>query len=145
MLKWIVITVVTTIGFLLVISFIGYQLKNNEEKNRAYLEQVDIKQPNLVERQKQKVRVIPEKVMPFEQSQSYQIIKQHLTCINHQQCKAISVSFADQSCVLAINSIGAARLLKAAPIDNVGSCPNVNTHQQAVCVDNVCQLKKIGN
>ncbi|MDO6428166.1 hypothetical protein Q4489_14190 [Thalassotalea sp. 1_MG-2023] len=145
MLKWLVIIIGTLIGFLLVISVIGYQLKNNEEKNRAYLEQEHFKHADSVERQEQKVHAAPNHTIPFEQTNSYQIIKQHLTCINHQQCKAVKVSFADQSCVLAINGIGASRLLKAAPAEQVGSCPNVSVNTEAVCLDNVCQLKKMRN
>ncbi|WP_286271173.1 hypothetical protein [Thalassotalea hakodatensis] len=145
MLKWLVITIGTIIGFLLVISVIGYQLKNNEEKNRAYLEQEHFKPTNSVERQDQKVHIAPNNTIPFEQTNSYQIIKQHLTCINNQQCKAVKVSFADQSCLLAINSIGAARLLKAAPTEQVGSCPSISVNTEAVCLDNVCQLKKMRN
>ncbi|OKY25285.1 hypothetical protein [Thalassotalea sp. PP2-459] len=145
MLKWLVIIVGTIISFLLVVAIIGYQLKSNEEKNRAYLEQKHNKQADLIERQVKKLSVAPEQILSFEQTNSYQIIKQHLTCINNQQCKAVKVSFADQSCLLAINSIGAARLLKAAPTEQVGSCPSISVNTEAVCLDNVCQLKKMRN
>lgn len=149
---------------------LGYLLQENEKATTALKQQLD--QQRVAEQQRQKKRrqakskhlpielehykaneintgdssdKIPLIVeTPISEQSSYQkIISENLTCVSTAQCLIVTVEFYNHDCLVAINSIGAAKLAKAkASTENsyIESCPHYLNDMTAQCMMNICSL-----
>jgi len=165
MIKWLTISVVVFLGFMVVLLGLGYLLKENEKTTTVLKQKLD--QQRYTEQQKlQRKKNIAKSIlsnenMPVEfgsyevvddkwvnsqiksvrTSPHKKIIAENLTCISSEQCLTVTVNFSNTSCLVAVNSIGAAKLAKAGSSDTQeSSCQNDDSKEIAQCLMNLCTL-----
>lgn len=146
MLKWLGIILVVFIGFTVILLSLGYLLKENEKQTTALKQQLDAEREQLRNKIKKlstnsqqpiSIELITTKVI--KPSKNKQIIKENLTCVSSEQCLLVNVRFADLTCLVAVNTIGAAKLAKVTVDETVvGECQNSTEASQAVCQQNLC-------
>ena len=74
-------------------------------------------------------------------SRHQKIIIENLTCISSEQCLTVTIDFANVSCLVAVNSIGAAKLAKAGNANTqVNACRRYASKITPQCLMNLCTL-----
>jgi len=143
-LKWLVILLVVLTTFSVLLLGLGYMLKTNEKKTIAFMNQ---QEPNTLQATANKNRDISGSLRKKEQalapnpSTIRPILAKNLTCSFDDQCVLVNAAFADLTCTVAINTIGAAQLLKAKKDDTeIGRCLKINNAASAVCQNNICSI-----
>lgn len=146
MIKWLVITTVALSFFLSIIIGLGYLLENNEQQTRALVTELNQQQSNnsANERQDNVTKVVREAAVLADNSitneKVNQLILDNLTCISDNQCKVIYVD--SQHCQVAVNLIGASLVKKYRNESRQANiCQQLQSATQAVCQDNLCQIK----
>ncbi|WP_286233765.1 hypothetical protein [Thalassotalea sediminis] len=141
MLKWIIITAGVIVGFLMLILAIGYLLKDNELKHRDYIEQQGLSSEKRIQ------TVLTDNIQPntISTTLSVPVIKNNLTCVNDKQCVVSEINVANRTCAVAINTIGAAQLVKVEHFTDIKQCTDAESGMVAVCQQNLCQLIKSDN
>lgn len=148
-LKWLIITVTVLIGLLAILLFLGYLLKDNEVKTTkliAQLEQEAIQQERKL-RNESKPYLLKNTISTFEKSQQ-DIIANNLVCQSSKQCFVVQTHSKNIGCLVAINTVGAAILLKASSQNksNLSSDTNCQKLYQTMpetlvhCKSNICSL-----
>jgi hypothetical protein len=159
MWKWLLITLIVVIGFLVVLLGLGYLLKENERATTVLKQQLDqqaqYQQKKTTQRQLlitsttdapvqrllEKQHFTPDKNTKLVVEQFQKIVIENITCVSSTQCVIAKVTFANVDCHVAINSIGASLLSKLKtskyPIDN---CPEFIEGNTLSCQQNVCTL-----
>lgn len=147
MVKWLYISLFVLLSFTLILLGFGVLLNDNEQKHIAYNQQL--------EQKKNQQKNIPDTTIvettslvnskplsTLKNSINLGIIANNLTCISDEQCIVVEVKFADLSCHVAVNSIGAVQLLKAKK-DNtkIKRCPEYVQINNATCLNNSCSLE----
>jgi hypothetical protein len=146
--KWLTIIGIVLIGFLVMLLFLGYLLKENEVKtiqlkaklaNEAMLEQAQ-------ETTKNSAVYSQITLSAFEKSQQ-KIIENNLDCQSDKQCFLVQTDSENVGCIVAVNTTGAVILLKVTSTKKHQSSKNfcLETYQQAPelsakCSNNLCVL-----
>jgi len=169
MLKWLAISGVVFMGFMVILLGLGYLLQENEKSTTALKQQLD--QQRYTEQQRQlkriqaKLKTEPIEIEPLvldkkhkktallnssqlsignssQKKRTYQqIITENLTCVSSEQCLVITLDFANLSCQIATNSIGAAKLAKAGVTNmHIDQCSHYLNDVMAQCITNLCTL-----
>ena len=115
--KWLSITVIVLVGFLVMLLFLGYLLKENEAATtqlKAQLEQDAYQQQEKEQRRKDLFYPLPNTLNSFEKSQQ-KIITDNLSCQTDAQCFLMHSHSQALGCVVSVNTTGAAILLKITP------------------------------
>lgn len=159
MLKWLSIIVIAILSLTLVLLGLGYLLNENEKSNQAYQQQlpdknriiqgiekvIEDKNANLQNSNKTyDVSVVD---ITKQQQRTTALFKQALQhngiCTVNNQCVISTVNFANTSCSVAINIIGAALLAKIdTQIMTMPSCAPLSPQVYAHCQHNTCQLSE---
>lgn len=114
--KWLSITVIVLAGFLVVLLFLGYLLKENEittTKLKIKLEQEAIQQQAKEARKKQPFSHLTKPLTTAEKSQK-KIIIDNQNCESDLQCFLVHTHNQAIGCIVSVNTQGAAILLKVA-------------------------------
>jgi len=112
--KWLSITVIVLVAFLVILLFLGYLLKENEAtttKLKAQLEQEAYQQQETQQRRKNLFYPLPSALNSFEKSQQ-KIIADNLSCQTDAQCFLVHTHSRALGCIVSVNATGAAILLK---------------------------------
>lgn len=144
LVKWFVIIVIVLVGFLTFLLFLGYLLKENEVKTtklKAELEQEAYQQQ---EQRNNTALHSPASLNAFEKSQQ-KIIKNNLHCQSKSQCFVVHTNSKAIGCMVAVNTTGAAILLKIAAENTHHSsdndCKKEYKYTQKIsvqCESNIC-------
>jgi len=148
--KWLSITAIALIGFLVILLLLGYLLKENEIKTtklKVQLEQEAYQQQEKNNRKNSFLNSAPLVLSASEMSQQ-KIIENNLDCQSDKQCFAVHTHSQAIGCIVAINNQGAAILLKVASQgDNKLSedrrCEKEYQSSKgisALCKNNLCSL-----
>ena len=147
--KWLIITAVALTGFLVVLLFLGYLLKENEvrtTKLKAKLEQEAYQRQVKANRKKNFYSFSQVTLSASEKSQQ-KIIANNIDCQSDKQCFLVHTNSQSLGCIVAVNTNGAVILLKIA--SEIKNKPSSNNCQQeyekahnisAQCRDNLCSI-----
>jgi len=166
MYKWLTITGIVCIGFIIVLLSLGYLLKENEIATKALKQKLDqqkLAQQKLAE-QKQlnsSVKNPSKAVLMFvdsdedvkqkanlERVKGYKnTIISNITCAASEQCILVNTGLAELNCVVAVNTIGASLLKKelskefgsTLPMDD--TCNETPRKLYSVCKQTMCQVE----
>jgi len=157
MLKWLTITLVALFIFTTLLLGLGYLLKEHEAATKQLMNELDQERAEIQEKEKRKMARFTSKfhtpqrktTPPIKPSiasalgaNKQQIILENLTCTSTKQCVLIDIQFADLSCVVAINTIGASLLTKVVDdLNLVGKCPDIPENSQLTCELNICSYQ----
>ena len=145
MMKWVYIfSLVLLVFFILLLGF-GYLLNKNEKQNLTYVKQqakTATTQSDFIVKDNRIKHALTTMQSSKKHSINRQIIKENLTCVSHEQCVLADAVFADLTCLVAINKIGALRLKKAKKdLTDIGECITQSEHQAyARCENNICSF-----
>jgi short subunit fatty acids transporter len=112
--KWLTITLIVLVTFLIVLLFLGYLLKENETKTtklKAQLEYEAVQQQEKEKRKNNPFYNLPSSLSSLEKSKQ-KIISDNLSCQTEKQCFLIYTHSQALGCIVAVNATGAAILLK---------------------------------
>lgn len=112
--KWLTITIIALTGFLIVLLFLGYLLKENEAATtqlKAKLEQEAYQQQEKENRKSNPSFHFPITLTPLEKSQQ-KIIANNRRCHTNKQCFLVHTHKQALGCIVAVNTAGAAILLR---------------------------------
>lgn len=148
-IKWLTITAIVLIGFLVILLFLGYLLKENEVKTTKLKAQLDQEayQRQTKENSKQTLPALsPTFLSAFEKSQQ-KIIANNLDCQSEKQCFLVHTDSKALGCIVAVNTSGAVILLKINS-ENKNKSANTACQQEydkaysvsAQCKNNLCSL-----
>jgi len=160
MIKWLVISLVVFLGFFIVLLGLGYLLQENEKSVTVLKSQLD-QQRSLQEKKQQKQAKIQstlsahssDLIVEYQQSSveliekkadedvnsALVIISKNLTCVSVEQCVLVKTTLVNESCFVAINTIGAAKLAKLEDSENQENfCPEVIEKPLLSCQKNLC-------
>lgn len=145
-LKWLTITLIVLTGFLAILLFLGFLLKENEEvttKLKSHLEQQAAE-----ENKKQQQKVASKKVIKLTASEKSQqkIITDNQGCETDKQCFLIHTDNQNIGCIVAVNTMGAAILLKVSSQQGIDQASKEQCQQSymqarqlsAQCINNTC-------
>jgi hypothetical protein len=159
MLKWLTITLIAVLVFLILLLGLGYLLKEHKvattqlkyqlDRERAEQTVKEAKQPlnsiietSLVE----VVEKTTKNSRKISRSIKQNILIKNLTCASSKQCVLVEIEFKDLNCTFAINTIGASLLAKSVDVSNpVGTCPSYPKNSQLSCQNNLCTYGNINN
>ncbi len=159
MIKWLTITLIVVVGFMIILLGLGYLLNENEKSTtvlKAQLEQQALAEKERQQRIKQRSMLTdynqPKTSNSVKSRSNHDLDKkviadfkkvviENLTCVSSQQCQVTTVHFKNVACAVAINNIGASLLAKL-PTKNsaLTSCPEVSTQAKLICQNNLCTL-----
>jgi len=145
--KWLSITVIVLVGFLVVLLFLGYLLKENEIKTTKLKVQLEQEAYQRREKSRKATSISFSQASTAEKSQ-LKIIANNRDCQSNKQCFVVFTHSQIIGCIVAVNIKGTAILLKVASENESkssagGSCQKEyqNAHNiSAQCKDNLCAL-----
>jgi short subunit fatty acids transporter len=148
--KWLSITVIVLVGFLMVLLFLGYLLKENAEtttKLKAKLEQDAYQQQVKENRKRNPYSQLSTSLNLLEKSQQ-KIIADNLSCQTDKQCFLIHTHSQALGCIVTLNTTGAAILLKVFPKNENQQGANRHCQQEyakqdklfAQCINSQCSF-----
>lgn len=149
MYKWLTITGIVCLGFIVVLLGLGYLLKENEVAVTALKRQLDEQQSKVAQKNSPTAHltfVDKEQEALDKLAQYKNIITKNVTCTSANQCVLINTQETSLGCLVSVNTIGAALLMKAI---NKASENNVITNPQCepfdknlgnICQHNICQV-----
>lgn len=112
--KWLTITVIVTVAFLVVLLFLGYLLKENEAittKLKAKLEQ-EASQQKAKEEQGNKPFANLSPILTASEKSQQHVISDNQSCHTDKQCFLVHTDSEAIGCIVSVNTKGAAILLK---------------------------------
>lgn len=112
--KWLTITLIVLAAFLIVLLFLGYLLKENEQKTTKLKKQLEHDAYQRQEKENRKSNPfshLPASLNSLEKSQQ-KIIGDNLSCQTDKQCFLVHTHSQALGCIVAVNTKGAAILLK---------------------------------
>jgi hypothetical protein len=136
LLKWLVITIIVLMLFLIVLLGLGYLLKENEEVTNQLkiklTQEAQLKQEKEA-RRKALFRIKPthllkQELTVFEQSQQ-RIITDNSSCETKKECFLVHTNSQALGCIAVVNSTGIAILLKTASELNEPKLPTNECRQ----------------
>ena len=113
-LKWLSISIIAVVCLLTVLLFLGYLLKENEITTTKLKVQLDLEAYQKQEKENRRKNMfsqIPTSLSPLEKSQQ-KTISSNLSCQTDKQCFLLHTHSKAIGCVVAVNTTGAAILLK---------------------------------
>jgi len=148
--KWLTITAIVLVGFLVALLFLGYLLKENEVKTtklKAQLEQEAYQRQEKEKRKKNYFSSSSTTLSPSEKSQQ-KIIANNLECQSDKQCFVVYTHSQVLGCIVAINTKGTAILLKVASENQRKSSSDSSCQKEyqktdeisAQCKNKLCSL-----
>lgn len=132
-MRWLISAAVAVALFLAVMLIFGKLLYDNEAANVDYI----VKQ-----KQAKQAKEEPtiERVETKEQ-QLQKVILDNLTCVNNNQCTLIALPGYSQSCLVAVNKIGASQVQKLElDIEYDQACIDKLESSEAICQLNLCSF-----
>ncbi|GLX77979.1 hypothetical protein tinsulaeT_13190 [Thalassotalea insulae] len=144
MLKWLIISTGVLVTLSMVLLGLGKLLHDNEQRVTEIKAQgVRSAEGNSKSAARAELVISDGNSSQSKTSITKNIIRQNLTCISDEQCVLIQAQFADLTCDIAINTIGAAILAKTASDQSLaGKCPEVPPSAGARCQANLCVISK---
>ncbi len=154
MFKWLAITLIALLGFMVVLLGLGYLLSENEKsttllknqlEQQAHFEKQRKEQSNALDNYTKIImtgadsetstqNVDASSMKTFEQT-----LLNNLTCITVAQCKVVTVKFKNSVCQLASNVIGVSQLKKIPTHTlTMDTCPTIGSESQLSCQQNIC-------
>lgn len=154
-LKWLVITAIVLVVFLIVLLGLGYLLKENEQTTS----QLKVKLAQETQRQQEKearrqalflvqpTSSLTPKLTVFEKSQQ-KVIADNLSCQTTKECFLMHTNSQALGCIVAVNATGAVILLKtvdeqSSPRSIVNPCQqeySTATALSLTCQNNTCSF-----
>lgn len=132
-MRWLISALIAFTVFVLVMLLLGKLLHENEAANADYV----IKQ-----KQAEQAKDEPKVERSETQEQRLQkVILDNLTCIDDSQCTLLALPGYSQSCLVAVNQIGAAQVNKlnlAVSFDK--ACDDKLKSSKAFCQLNLCSF-----
>jgi len=150
MFRWLTILAIVLLGFLVVLLFLGYLLKENEKTVIKYQQQqsatkqtnAQVKQSLKEENQNGAHTVTLTDLKPSYAEKLVNIIASNQTCQNNSQCKLVTLEQGDNKCYFAVNSIGSALIKKLSfEKGKLPQCDSELSVSQAICITNICTIK----
>ena len=149
-IKWLSITVIVLVGFLVILLFLGYLLKENEvkiTKLKAQLEQEAYQRQEKDNRKNTFLSSSQATLSTAEKSQQ-KIIVNNLDCQYDKQCFVVHTHSQAIGCIIAVNINGAAILLKVSSENQNKSSSGSGCQKEyqkvheisAQCKNNICSL-----
>lgn len=154
MAKWLAITLIALLGFMVVLLGLGYLLSENEKsttllKNQlaqqAHLEKQRKEQSNALDNYTKIITTGANSETSSKNADATnmktfeQALLNNLTCITVAQCKVVTVKFKNSVCQLASNVIGVSQLKKIPTHTlTMDTCPTIGTESQLSCQQNIC-------
>jgi lipopolysaccharide export system protein LptC len=146
--KWLTITIIVLVAFLIVLLFLGYLLKENEVKTtllKKQLEHEAYQQQEKDSRKNSPRSHFPAGLSSLEKSQQ-KIIADNRSCQTDKQCFLINTHSQTLGCTVAVNTKGAAILLKVSSKSEIqpfkrDQCQLEYSQQQAMsaqCHNSLC-------
>jgi hypothetical protein len=150
MYKWVTITGIVCLGFIVVLLSLGYLLKENEVAVNVLkdkLEQQKVRTANDNSPTARLTFVDTEQVEPDKLSRFKTIIVKNITCTDAKQCVLINTKEPELNCIVSVNTIGASLLMKELKEEHKGKTGNKNKcnlpqkHLTNICEQNMCQVE----
>jgi len=149
-IKWLSITVIVLVGFLVILLFLGYLLKENEvkiTKLKAQLEQEAFQRQEKDNRKDAFFTSSQANLSAAEKSQQ-KIIANNLDCQSDRQCFVVHTHSQAIGCIVAVNIEGTAILLKVSSENENKSSSGRGCQKEyqklheisAQCKNNLCSL-----
>ena len=147
--KWLSITVIVLVGFLVVLLFLGYLLKENEIKTTKLKAQLDQEayQRQAKENRKNTLPSFSQITLSASEKSQQSIIANNLDCQSDKQCFLVHTHSLALGCIVAVNANGAAILLKISSMNEnkplASNCKQEyeNTHEIiAQCQNSLCSF-----
>ena len=159
MLKWLTITLIAVLVFLILLLGLGYLLKEHKVATTQLKDQLDRERTEQTAKEtKQQLNGIIETSLvevvekttknsiKISRSIKQNILIKNLTCASSKQCVLVDIEFKDVNCTFAINTIGASLLAKSGDVSSaVGTCPSYPKNSQLSCQNNLCTYGNINN
>jgi len=156
MTKWLVISLITLLGFMVMLLGLGYLLSENE-KATTLLKKELAQEAQLAQKKSAQSQHFNDytKVITTADDESTtasqrnaqvnkafeQTLLNNLTCVTVAQCQLVTIKFNNIDCQLASNVIGAAQLKKiATQTISIDTCPIVAAESELACQQNICTL-----
>lgn len=147
MLKWLGVAVIVLVGLLITLLGLGYLLKENKAEVtvlKVKLDQQAYTQKLNQQKQRDKQKIPATNLLtPFEVSLQ-QIISSNLSCDTNKQCLLFETDNKVLGCTVAINTTGAAILIKVANGSEsniaVKECLNRELAMTTNCINQQCMV-----
>lgn len=142
------ISLLVLVSFTAILLGLGYLLNENEKRVTVLKQELEQEGSNTAPIKQPEVIVVERasnssQLNTAKQSINKRIIGNNLTCVADEQCLVVEAEFSDKSCTVALNVIGAAKLVKAEKdMTDVGRCLSQSGELSAVCENNLCVLKQ---
>lgn len=149
MYKWVTITGIVCLGFVIVLLSLGYLLKENEAAVNVLKNKLDQEKLNTTNKNTPSARLTlidTEQEQIDKLSRYKKVIVTNITCTDTNQCVLINTKEPELNCVVSVNSIGASLLMKALREENSGKtmsqnkCDLPQKHLTNMCKQNMCQI-----
>lgn len=135
-MRWLISIGCALALFSAVILVFGKLLHDNEEANVDYI----VKQKLKNQTKEPEEELVVERVETQEQ-QLQQVILDNLTCFEDKQCTLIALPGYSQSCLVAVNKIGANEIDKLdLDVDYDQACIDKLENSTAICQLNLCSF-----
>lgn len=132
-MRWLISAAVAVALFLAVMLIFGKLLYDNEAANVDYI--VKQKQPKQAKEEPTIERV------ETKEQQLQKVILDNLTCVDDNQCTLIALPGYSQSCLVAVNKIGASQVQKLElDIEYDQACIDKLESSEAICQLNLCSF-----
>lgn len=144
MYKWLTITFIVCLGFIVVLLSLGYLLKENEIAVTALKKQLDEQQSKTTKPNSPKavLTFVDKEPTELDKLKQYtNIITKNVTCTSTSQCVLINTNINALGCIVSVNTIGAALLTKALKQESKRKeCEYLDTNLIKRCEQNICQV-----
>jgi len=146
--KWLTITLIVLTGFLAVLLFLGYLLKENEKVTTRLKAQLEQEAQQASNKKQEKFALKKEKALSSSEKSQQKIIFDNQSCDTDKQCFLIHTDNQRIGCIVAVNTKGAAILLKVASQNDVNQASKEKCRQSyrqarqlsAQCINNTCSF-----
>jgi hypothetical protein len=147
--KWLSITVIALMGFLIVLLFLGYLLKENEVKTIKLKAQLDQEayQQQAKENRKKTFSSISQITLSASEKSQQKVIANNLDCQSDKQCFLVHTDSQALGCIVTVNTNGAVILLKIVSESKIKASSNGCQQEyekahgiSAQCRNNFCSL-----
>ena len=144
--KWLTITVIVLTGFLAVLLFLGYLLKENEAVTTKLKAQLEQEAQQASDKKHRRAAIKKAEELTSSEKSQQKIIFDNQSCDTDKQCFLIQTDNQRLGCIVAVNTKGAAILLKVSSPKSINQASKEQCqqsylqtmHSSAQCVDNTC-------
>ncbi|MCJ8318618.1 MAG: hypothetical protein MJK12_03235 [Colwellia sp.] len=148
MFKWLGIAIIVLVGFLVVLLGLGYLLKENKAKTTVLkhkLDQQAYSQQLKQQKQSDRQKVPSSQIFTAVEQSLKQIISLNLSCQTNKQCILFETGSKLIGCTVAVNTKGAAILIRVASISTDSSlakaCLTTDLSLTTACINQGCIIQ----